>query len=602
MPIAFEGIEPETQSVDAYDDYEDTYNMKSNRYSEQDLDSYIDEIEETEEPEESEEPMESEEPEETEESEESEESEELTNQDIDATVMEHMPDTKLQAEYDAAFEGTELVENKLRDIAGKVKLYPAEVLVDELVLNEFKKESRIETRIGLDTSIQQWKVLTPIHVMKLEDKAYMVLDGLRRLHGVVRNGIEKVPCIVWDFEDKIAGKRLFNILALMLNHTEAYTVTEQWGMYQRLEEVNNATPALIEYLLGLQAGQAMKLKDIMLCEEDYAEVKDRLIEGKTDIDGAYRKLCNLRKKEQRLDKEDKMAAVDSGTDNEVDVSKKLTAEEADAKLEIGKSYEHSDMEIGEPEIDIPEDVEIEETELEDTEVQDLLDQADAIKSDAEADADVSVDSLMDIDKTSELRQQSVYQKVGQRHPIDKELRLGTFMRDGFKCRCCGLGGNEAYLAVLAFHHAIPVFAGGPDTKENGLTLCVNCHILLHTYLQGKLALDMATIKDSIEVQKFKRIMEFGNIALEACKKGHISKTKMQKAMESETKHPRPETYIGENTKLYATAETLQKAQPGETEETEETEELSAINEENSDFIDNEDTKSNSGFSVKLISD
>lgn len=586
MPIAFEGFETETQSTDTYEDVLDTYTIDSavieadidqtDEYSEQDIDSDIDEIATSLEPKLPEDSV----------------------SDIDAAVTAAcVTDTKLQVEYDEAFEGIELVENKLRDIAGKVKLYPAEILVDELVLNEFKKESRIETRIGLDTSIQQWKVLTPIHVMKLEDDAYMVLDGLRRLHGVVRNSIEKVPCIVWDFEDKIAGKRLFNILALMLNHTEAYTVTEQWGMYQKLEEVNNATPALIEYLLGLQAGQAMKLKDIMLCEEEYTEIKEKLIEGKTDIEGAYRKLCNLRKKEQRLDKEDKMTAVDTGADTEVDVTKKLTAEEADAKLEIGKSYDHSDMEIGEPEIDDANDEEITETELEDTEVQDLLEQADAIKS--ENDVKVSVDSLKDIDKTDELRQQSIYQKVGQRHPIDKELRLGTFMRDGFKCRCCGLGGNEAYLAVLAFHHAIPVFAGGPDTKENGLTLCVNCHILLHTYLQGKLALDMATIKDSIEVQKFKHIMEFGNIALDACKKGHISKTKMQKEMESETKHPRPETYIGENTKIYATAENLQKEQAAETEEAED---LSTVNEENADFIDMEDTNSSSGFSVKLISD
>lgn len=462
-------------------------------------------------------------------------------------------DVKRAAEYDKTFDGNELLEHKLQEFAGKVTTTYRELDIDSLVLSEFKRVSRKDTRIGLAASVGQWGVLTPIHVMRLEDdNAYIVLEGLRRVYAAVRNKMERIPCIVWDFDDKTQGKRLAGVLSLMLHKTEDYTYGEKWELYRLLEDMDNVTPKLLEYLLNLKAGQAMKFKDIMLCEDEYADIREKLLSGSTDIDAAYRKLNNARKKEQRLEQEDAEAAVETGKDDNNDT---LGTAEADAALDFNNNADrHNDAatsyEIGEPDI---EDEETEIGELCTEDVDELLEEADKVSLD---DKEVQDETLQEVDQTDELRQGSIYQKVGQRHPIDKEVRLGTFIRDGFHCRCCGMGGSEAYLAVLAFHHAIPVYAGGPDTKENGLTLCVNCHILLHTYLQGKLVLDESTLSDNAEKLKFKRIMQFGNIALSACKRSNVSKKQMQDLNAPELAHPRPEAYIGENKKVFEAAKSV----------------------------------------------
>ena len=479
--------------------------------------------------------------------------EETTDADAKAVEITTDTDEKLSKEYENTFDGDELLEHKLQEIAGKCKTVYKELPVSELVLTEFKRVGRKESRIGLTTSVGQWGVLTPIHVMQLEDaNAYIVLEGLRRVYAAVRNKLKTVPCIVWTFDDKNMGKRLAGVLTLMLHKTEDFTWTEKWEMYRLLEDMDNMTPKLMEYLLNLHAGQAMKLKDVMLCSDDYADIREKLLENKIDLEAAYRKLNNARKKEQRLAQEDAESAVEvkDTTDNAT-----LDTVATDAILDFtpeNKGVRHEEelrsYEVGEPDIE-NEDVETGELCTED--VDELLQEADSVTL---QDTDVTKEALTNVDQTDDLRQGSIYQKVGQRHPIDKEVRLGTFIRDGFKCRCCGMGGSEAYLAVLAFHHAIPVYAGGPDTKENGLTLCVNCHILLHTYLQGKLVLDTATLQDASEIAKFERIMRFGNIANAACKKSHVSKKQMQDINVAETVHPRPEAYINENKKTFVAAQ------------------------------------------------
>ena len=48
------------------------------------------------------------------------------------------------------------------------------------------------------------------------------------------------------------------------------------------------------------------------------------------------------------------------------------------------------------------------------------------------------------------------------------------MRDGFRCQQCGkLGG------LLEAHHVKALEHGGPNTVENGLTCCRDCHFALH---------------------------------------------------------------------------------------------------------------------------
>ena len=60
----------------------------------------------------------------------------------------------------------------------------------------------------------------------------------------------------------------------------------------------------------------------------------------------------------------------------------------------------------------------------------------------------------------------------------KDWRLKIFNRDGFKCQSCGQVGGE-----LECHH-IKGFADYPDLRfdiNNGITLCVSCHIKVDKY-------------------------------------------------------------------------------------------------------------------------
>lgn len=467
---------------------------------------------------------------------------------------------KLDEEYNEVFDGTEQLEHVLQEISDKVHIVIKNIPVDQLVLSEFKKQSRTNTRIGLAASVEHWGVLSPIHVLQLEDEnTYMVLDGLRRVVAAIRTGVTEVQCAVWHFDDVTQGKKYANILALMLNRQANFDVSEQWSMLQLLEEVNEVKPALAEYLLNMASGEAMKLKDVMLCEAEYAEVQEKLLDGSWSIEQAYKKLCNLRKKENKLEKEDNMAVAAPDEEQNTEKKTRLTDAEVDKQLEIGGTNSTTGFEIGEPACDSTDVVSNEENtedevDLATEDIDDLLNTADNISTET-ADEQDAAEDIKEIDKTDELRGSSLYQKVGQRHPIDPNTRTGTFIRDGFKCRCCGLGGSEAYLSILAFHHAVPVSMGGPDTKENGLTLCVNCHIMLHNYLMGKLQVDFDLLPES-ERQRFKRIIQFGNIALEASKKKKMSKKQLQEVIEDGTKHPMYNKYLGENTQAYNEAKTV----------------------------------------------
>ena len=76
---------------------------------------------------------------------------------------------------------------------------------------------RHDTSTGLTTTIKDLGVVTPIHVMTTEESTmnseddeesgetgykYMLLDGVRRLIGALRNGHKEVDAVIWDFEDK----------------------------------------------------------------------------------------------------------------------------------------------------------------------------------------------------------------------------------------------------------------------------------------------------------------------------------------------------------------------------------------------------------------
>lgn len=64
-----------------------------------------------------------------------------------------------------------------------------------------------------------------------------------------------------------------------------------------------------------------------------------------------------------------------------------------------------------------------------------------------------------------------------------ELRPEILRRDGYRCRCCGRAEHEVW--TLEVHHRLIRKHGGPDTRENLVTLCgpnpAGCHGHVHQH-------------------------------------------------------------------------------------------------------------------------
>lgn len=63
--------------------------------------------------------------------------------------------------------------------------------------------------------------------------------------------------------------------------------------------------------------------------------------------------------------------------------------------------------------------------------------------------------------------------------ISNARRKKIYRRDGYRCALCD---STKYLQL---HHVVPRGKGGPDTEQNLITLCSDCHALAHgTDLRG----------------------------------------------------------------------------------------------------------------------
>lgn len=442
----------------------------------------------------------------------------------------------LNKEYEDSFSGEEKMLHKLINIKSTINITMKEIEIDDIIISNFKKISRDKTLTGLAGVVGEWGVVSPIHVLALEDDGcYQLLEGLRRVFAAARNNKKTITAMVWDFTDKSEGKELANILSLMINRSQKYNATEMWEQMKLLESVNDASPGLIEYLLQMESGDAMKLKDVMLSDADYADAKEGLLSGKYTIEAAYKKLCNMRKKENKLEKEDGMSIDNDG------LKQASTGADSESGAEEGTD------DGGE---EAPKKVE----KLSVGDVKELLELSD--------EKDIENEDLEDLDKTAEIRG-NVVQDTKHRTYIDSSVKQNTLIRDDFKCRCCGLDGkNGMYLGVLVYHHAIPVYCGGPDTVENGLTLCANCHLTLHNYLMGKVQVNKDELSES-ELKIFKNIFKFGNIALEAQKKAGISKQKADKLDAPSRQHMRPGVGVTENKQALEQALASEKTTEGD---------------------------------------
>lgn len=413
-------------------------------------------------------------------------------------------DTTLQQEYNEIFDGEEQVQQLLKLTSDAYTRRFERIKISQIGFTEPVKRGRLETMSGLTKIVKDMGVLDPIDVMTVDESSedddykYVLIAGLRRVFAALKNGQEEIDAIVWDFKDKDQGSDLALYLGLMLNHTQTRRWGETWHLYQVLELQSPISPGALEYLLQLESGDAMKLKDVMLC--NYDEVKEALLSGEKSLEAAYKMLAKLRKEEDKLAIEDATGAGD-------------TVEDAGdiASDNVGSRGQLSDQDVME-----------------------LLEMADSS----------DVDNL-DSDDFSELNQSAFndeYQKVGERHPVDPAIKQGTFQRDNFRCRCCGTGG-VAFLGTLIYHHVIPVSCHGADSVDNGLTLCDSCHQILHCAQKagGRIPMTQEQFEEYSETEqtRIKKILKYSKIAVEAGKRIGLSKEQVVEEANRSGRHRMP---------------------------------------------------------------
>ena len=64
----------------------------------------------------------------------------------------------------------------------------------------------------------------------------------------------------------------------------------------------------------------------------------------------------------------------------------------------------------------------------------------------------------------------------------QKQRMRAMVRDGFKCQMTGC--EEATLYKLTVHHLIPLGDGGTHKLDNLITICKECHTLIHAWHGG----------------------------------------------------------------------------------------------------------------------
>lgn len=430
-------------------------------------------------------------------------------------------DENLKQEFDEVFEGDEAVDAILKLTSEAFTRKVQRIKLSTIGYTQPTKLGRHDTIAGLTASVKDLGVVSPIHVMTVEEDAvtddyqYILLDGLRRVYGALKNGEKEVDAVVWDFEDKERGMELALVISLILNRVQKRTWKEVWDLYRILEmQHSSLTPGTLEFLLQLEGGDAMKLKDVMLCE--YDEVKEALLNNEKNLEGCYKLLQKLRKEEDQLYKDDTRGIEDIVED----------AEELAGENTNGGS-------------------------LSDDDVRELLEMTENL-DDLDEVSDDDFDALNKVD--DEFVDQ---QTVGDRHPLDSALRQAVLQRDDFSCACCGMRMIGARLGLIAVHHRLPVHTGGKDTMENLITLDVGCHLALHIMERngGSIMMskeDFESLPESEQVS-LKKARKLALVAIEADKRRGLSKKDVQEATRSSISHPMPGAGMKENKEAYTRA-------------------------------------------------
>ena len=335
-------------------------------------------------------------------------------------------------------------------------------------------------------SIKSTGLLNPIVVAPLiTDGKYVLIDGYRRLLACVSCGITDIPA---DVNNKIKTTEV-PVLEALYNRSKKYTMKDMVDYISYLEKEKGITnPVMIEYLLDLDSGEYSKLKDVLL--DNDPEIVDKLLLGQMTIVQAFKALEKRRSKESKDEKDIKMA---SNVYSDTEKSGVNSIEDAGELGDEGSALTNEQIErIGTDLSRIDEQIE-----------------------------DKSLDEMV-AESNDTPGFEPHKQKVGEREFIDPVIKKTVFARDNFTCKCC-LEGGESYVDVMDFHHVLPVYLGGEDTPENGITLCVKCHRFVHLWSTGDLHLpkekteaELAELteedlfKYKAEQAKFKKIVYIGD--------------------------------------------------------------------------------------------
>jgi len=223
------------------------------------------------------------------------------------------------------------------------------------------KDYRADTYSGLFNVIREMGVIVPVVVTPLAEYAdfladnnittgaeadelgyagprYRVLDGWRRIFASLKNNQDEIPAAIVTFHDPEVGRDLSNLMHLVLNRAQKHTWPEKWAMQKVMEESYSLTPSMLDWLLNLDAGDSMRLKEVMLAE--YPEVTEGFLSGKKDLVRSYKALEKLRKEEANPtagDDDRKISSVDEASDLAADDTgdAPLSDEEVKNLLEMG---------------------------------------------------------------------------------------------------------------------------------------------------------------------------------------------------------------------------------------------------------------------------
>jgi 5-methylcytosine-specific restriction protein A len=407
---------------------------------------------------------------------------------------------------------------------GNFKINMGAISISDIVIPTPIKDSRKETYLGLMRSVEELGVLVPIQVMVSEGFAeyveeegteegyegpkYVLLDGLRRIFALKKNGLDRVNAVIYDFDDKDKGSDMINIISSILNKTQRKSWSEIWYMYQVLEGQSALTPGNIEYLLQLEPGDAMKLKEVMTRKDEFPEPAEDLLSKKKTLQQAYNMLNKLMKEQDQLAKEDISGVSD------IDETEGVVNEEGN------------------------------DNKLSDDEVKEILDMEDSFDGDlSEEDFDELMGNNLPDDR----------QTVGDRHPLDPALKAETLLRDGYCCQACGAGKGFPLKYALSFlqsHHKISVANSGVDTPENIITLCQNCHTSIHCLLKSGMRFGISKeefdkLPDETK-NNMKNIMKIARIDWEAGKRLGKNKDDFRRDNLNSSKFKMPGTDLSEN--------------------------------------------------------